>query len=150
MKMSVLFGVIVCFSVSATVAAKPDQGYDKAKQGMSAKSTVRKDSRSPNARVTNGSAGRLYPVNAQANCPPGLAKKANGCQPPGQTKKRYDVGQRYNRDLGNNLAYNKIPQQLRSQYSLDQNARYYYDNGQLYQVDPKTMLIQQAISALLK
>jgi hypothetical protein len=26
------------------------------------------------------------------NCPPGLAKKHNGCMPPGQEKKRYRVG----------------------------------------------------------
>lgn len=26
-------------------------------------------------------------------CPPGLAKKNNGCLPPGQAKKRYQVGQ---------------------------------------------------------
>ena len=29
------------------------------------------------------------------------------------------------------------------------NYRYYYDNGYLYQVNPRTMLIQQVISALL-
>lgn len=27
------------------------------------------------------------------NCPPGLAKKNNGCLPPGQAKKRYTVGE---------------------------------------------------------
>lgn len=27
-----------------------------------------------------------------SNCPPGLAKKNNGCLPPGQAKKRYAVG----------------------------------------------------------
>ena len=30
----------------------------------------------------------------RGNCPPGLAKKHNGCLPPGQAKKRYVVGQR--------------------------------------------------------
>lgn len=29
-----------------------------------------------------------------SNCPPGLAKKNNGCLPPGQAKKRYAVGKR--------------------------------------------------------
>jgi hypothetical protein len=33
---------------------------------------------------------------------------------------------------------------------LDRNDRYYYRNGYLYQVDPRTMLIQQAVSALLR
>jgi hypothetical protein len=30
----------------------------------------------------------------RGNCPPGLAKKHNGCLPPGQAKKRYVVGHR--------------------------------------------------------
>jgi hypothetical protein len=30
----------------------------------------------------------------RGKCPPGLAKKNNGCLPPGQAKKRYVVGQR--------------------------------------------------------
>lgn len=29
-----------------------------------------------------------------SDCPPGLAKKRNGCQPPGQAKKSYTVGRR--------------------------------------------------------
>jgi hypothetical protein len=70
--------------------------------------------------------------------------------PPGQAKKSYDVGQRYNRNFGNTWTYNQIPDSLRSQYNLDQSDRYYYNNGYLYQVDPKTMLVQQVISALLR
>jgi hypothetical protein len=33
--------------------------------------------------------GAIY----RKSCPPGLAKKGNGCLPPGQAKKRYSVGQ---------------------------------------------------------
>lgn len=29
-----------------------------------------------------------------SNCPPGLAKKNNGCLPPGIAKKRYEIGRR--------------------------------------------------------
>ena len=36
---------------------------------------------------------------AQGNCPPGLAKKNNGCQPPGQARK-WAVGQRLPAGLG--------------------------------------------------
>ena len=70
--------------------------------------------------------------------------------PPGQAKKLYNVGQRYNRNFGNAWSYNQIPDQLRSQYQFDQSDRYYYNNGYLYQVDPKSMLIQQVISTLLR
>lgn len=33
-----------------------------------------------------------YFAKSGAGCPPGLAKKNNGCLPPGQAKKRYQVG----------------------------------------------------------
>jgi hypothetical protein len=62
----------------------------------------------------------------------------------------YNVGQRYNRNFGNPWTYNQIPDYLRSQYAFDPNARYYYANGYLYQVDPRTLLVQQVISALLR
>ena len=35
----------------------------------------------------------------RAHCPPGLAKKNNGCQPPGQAK-RWKLGQALPRDIG--------------------------------------------------
>ena len=84
------------------------------------------------------------------HCPPGLAKKNNGCLPPGQAKKLYNVGQRYNRNFGNLWSYNQIPYDLRDRYDFDQSDRYYYNNGYIYQVDPRTMLIQQVVSALLR
>ena len=47
-------------------------------------------------------------------CPPGLAKKAIPCMPPGQAKKLYNVGQRLPRGYGSQLGYNQIPYDLRS------------------------------------
>src|SRR5690348_4377737 len=82
-------------------------------------------------------------------CPPGLAKKHNGCMPPGQAKKLFRVGQRYNTAFGSRYGYGQIPYNLRNQYNLTPGYRYYYDNGYLYQVNPRTMLVQQVISALL-
>ena len=87
---------------------------------------------------------------ATGGCPPGLAKKQNGCLPPGRAKKLYNVGQRYNRNLGNLWSYDQIPYELRNRYSFDRDDRYYYNQGYLYQVDPRTMLIQQVMSALLR
>ena len=83
-------------------------------------------------------------------CPPGLAKKHNGCMPPGQAKKLYNVGQRWPGNYGNLWNYNQIPYDLRSRYDFDPNYRYYYGDGYLYQVDPRTLLIQQVVSALLR
>ena len=83
-------------------------------------------------------------------CPPGLAKKNNGCLPPGQAKKLYNIGQRFPTKYGYNWNYNQIPYDLRQQYGFDPRSNYYYGDGYLYRVDPKTMLIQQVVSALLR
>ena len=82
-------------------------------------------------------------------CPPGLAKKGNGCMPPGQTKKLLR-GQRFPEGFGTRYGYRQIPYDLRTRYDLNPSDRYYYDSGYLYRVDPKTMLVEQVISALLR
>jgi hypothetical protein len=83
-------------------------------------------------------------------CPPGLAKKNNGCLPPGQAKKLYNVGQRWPGNYGNVWNYNQIPYDLRTRYGFDPNSRYYYGDGYVYRVDPTTMLINQVVSAILR
>lgn len=51
----------------------------------------------PNIVVTERDRGAIYgyyqPLYAAGNCPPGLAKKNNGCLPPGQAKKLWVIGQ---------------------------------------------------------
>jgi hypothetical protein len=81
-------------------------------------------------------------------CPPGLRNK--GCMPPGQAKKLFNTGQRFNTAYGTRYAYGEIPRSVRNQYDLTGRYRYYYDNGYLYQVNPRTMIVQQVISALLR
>jgi hypothetical protein len=83
------------------------------------------------------------------NCPPGLAQKHNGCLPPGQARK-LARGERWRSGYGTYYTYNRIPYDVRRRYALSTRGRYYYDNGYLYQVDPRTMLVQQVISALLR
>jgi len=82
-------------------------------------------------------------------CPRGLAKKHNGCMPPGQAKK-LARGQRWQSIYGSRYGYGQIPYDIRNRYDLDPRDRYYYGNGYLYQVDPRTLLVQQVISALLR
>ena len=82
-------------------------------------------------------------------CPHGLAKKNNGCLPPGQAKK-LARGQHWQSTYGSRYGYGQIPYDLRQQYDLTPRYNYYYGNGYLYQVDPRTLLVQQVISALLR
>ena len=81
-------------------------------------------------------------------CPPGLAKK--GCIPPGQAKKLYNVGQHYPRSYGTRWAYNEIPYDLRRQYGFNSRYNYYYGDGYVYGVDPRTMLIRQVVASVLR
>ena len=83
-------------------------------------------------------------------CPPGLAKKNNGCLPPGQAKKLYNIGQRWPGNYGYAWNYNQIPYDLRTRYAFNPNYRTYYGDGYVYQVDPATMLVSQVVSAILR
>ena len=47
---------------------------------------------------------------ARGNCPPGLAKKDNGCLPPGQARKMWAVGE----PLSRSVTYYPLPQPLYS------------------------------------
>lgn len=97
----------------------------------------------------NHGKGTLYGY-GKGGCPPGLAKKNNGCMPPGKAKQLYSTGQRFPGSYGSLWNYNQIPADLRSQYSLDRSNRYYYGDGYLYQVDPRTRLIEQVVSAIVR
>lgn len=85
-------------------------------------------------------------------CPPGLAKKAVPCVPPGQAKQMFNVGQRVPLGYKGMLGYNGLPYDLRDYYSgqLDPRSRYIYDNSYLYRVDPTTMVVQQVLNAILR
>ena len=86
----------------------------------------------------------------QGHCPPGLAEKNNGCLPPGQAKKLYNVGQRLPYGYNSYTPYNQIPYDLRNRYNLGDDDRYIYRDDYLYRVDPKTLIVQQVLQALLR
>ena len=83
------------------------------------------------------------------SCPPGLAKKHNGCLPPDIAKRSFNVGDRWNGNYGQ-WSYNQVPMDWRNQYNLDSDNRYYYRNGYLYSVDPRTRLVESVIQALIR
>jgi Ni/Co efflux regulator RcnB len=83
--------------------------------------------------------GRMYGT----SCPRGLAKKNNGCLPPGHAKARWSVGQRLPESYRNSY----IPQAYRDRYN---DGTYRYADGYVYRVDPRTYAIQQIIAAVLR
>lgn len=134
MKQMIILAGAVAFALSGQAAAHPgnghghgnDYGYNEHGHG-------------------HGYEGVGYGV---GGCPPGLAKKHNGCLPPGQAKKLYR-GQRWESGYGTYYTYGRIPYEIRRRYDLNSHYRYYYNDGYLYAVDPRTMMIQQVITALL-
>jgi len=149
MKKFILIAGATVFTATAPATAHPGKGHGQANGAMKTHGKAEAHSRHAHGLVSSEH-GRLYALDARGSCPPGLAKRNNGCMAPGQAKKYYNVGQRYNRNFGTAWTYNQIPGALRSQYGFDQSDRYYYRNGYLYQVDPKTMLVQEVVSALLR
>jgi hypothetical protein len=95
-------------------------------------------------RVDNRPAGR-YGAN---DCPPGLAAKNNGCLPPGQARKMFDVGQRLPAGYNSYTRYGDIPATYRDQYGLTEDYRYIYRDQAVYVVDPRTNLVTRIIDRL--
>jgi hypothetical protein len=124
MKQILLVAGIAALATTAPAYAKPGHGNPHSKHGV----------------MGYGAGG----------CPPGLAKKHNGCMPPGQARKLYNVGQRWPGNYGNRWDYNQIPNDWRQRYDLNPYDNYYYGDGYLYRVDPKTRLIESIISAILR
>ena len=88
----------------------------------------------------------------RGGCPPGLAKKAIPCMPPGQARKMLGVGQRVPYGYRGLTSYNRLPYTVRSYYGpqLDPYSRYIYNNGYVYRVDPRTMVVEQILNALTR
>ena len=76
-------------------------------------------------------------------CPPGLAKKGNGCLPPGQAKKLFARGQRIERDWFEGY---RIPVAYQSFYQDTPDYYYSYDDsGYIYRADRGSDLISAII-----
>lgn len=78
-------------------------------------------------------------------CPPGLAKKHNGCLPPGQA---WRVGQRSPWHSDRYVSYRDLPSSYRDRYAYNSGQRYYYSGNRVYTIDPRTQLIRSIVNLL--
>lgn len=95
-------------------------------------------------RFFNGGDGRL--ANLGQSCPPGLARKNNGCLPPGQAKKVFGLGDRLQPTWFSGY---QLPEQYRAFYS--DTPEYYYrynEDGYIYRVERDSNLISGLIPLL--
>ena len=88
-----------------------------------------------------------YGTQARAgHCPPGLAKKHNGCQPPGQAKKW-----RKGYPLGRDVEYFELPRELRMRLAPPPpNHRYVQVAGDVLMIAVGTGMVVDAIEDILR
>jgi hypothetical protein len=99
--------------------------------------------------ATQREAARSYFVkeHGRGNCPPGLAKKHNGCLPPGQAKKRYVVGH----SLPQGIVVEELPVELSVRIGpAPPGYRYGILDGDLVKLAVGTMLVVDAIEGLVR
>jgi hypothetical protein len=98
---------------------------------------------------TEREAARSYFVkqHGRGNCPPGLAKKDNGCLPPGQAKKRYVVGH----SLPHGIVVAELPVELSVRIGPAPGGyRYGILDGDLVKLAAGTMLVVDAVEGWVR
>ena len=111
MKKLILLVSVAAFAIGAPAVAQHGNGHSKQAKSQSAKSNGKAHAKlGGNHLVTAPNGGRLYALNARGACPPGLAKKNNGCMPPGQAK-NWSRGQ----PLGSGVGFVPLPADLLAQ-----------------------------------
>ncbi|MES2604242.1 MAG: hypothetical protein V4603_04845 [Pseudomonadota bacterium] len=135
--------------VSTTALAQPgkgkgngkdndrDNGRDNGRETADVQVSINFNS---NQRDSVSSYFRDRRDNDRSSCPPGLAKKNNGCQPPGQAK-RYQVG----RPLGG-IGYGPVPDGILIHIGLPPSGHTYgMVDGDLLLIALGTLLVIDAI-----
>lgn len=135
-----MYRILACIAAAATVA--------------SATPALAKNNGRGHQRVERGWADRDFDRQRQVfgadrfaqrarGCPPGLARKNNGCLPPGQAR-RLGVGDR----LPSYLSGYNIPVRYQDRYRDGRDYSYRYDDDQIYRVNRRSGVIDEIISVL--
>jgi hypothetical protein len=74
-------------------------------------------------------------------CPPGLAKKNNGCLPPGIAKRDFTVGQR----VPLSVRFGSIPLSIRDRFDLSTRDRFIIRDRFIFVVDPGSRRVTRVI-----
>ncbi len=119
--------------------AKPSQSTAQARLEIQIGSYFRDEQRQAASRYYAG-------VRAKGGCPPGLAKKNNGCMPPGQAKK-WQIGQR----LPATLVRYQVPSALIAQIGIaPAGYKYVRVANDILLITLGTMIVVDAIEDLMQ
>lgn len=151
-------GIALAFSTGGVLADKPEwagggkQKKEKSHQGGREEGRDRDDRQGTTLVIGFGRDDRrivsdYYGTQARAGkCPPGLAKKNNGCQPPGQAKKW-----RKGHPLGRDIAYYDLPRDLLIRLPAPPpNHRYVQIAGDVLLIAVGTSMVVDAIEDILR
>ena len=143
-----MFRTVIAAVMAATLAlssASPALAKDKDKE--QAKGKDKSKGKAETVVVFNDhdrQVVRTYWVDTygRGKCPPGLAKKHNGCLPPGQAKKRYVVGQ----PLPRTIVVERAPSVLVTRLApLPSGYEYAMVDGDVVKLAVGTRLVVDAI-----
>ncbi len=138
-----ILAAAAALAVGGGAAAKPG-----AATGHGAKLSDHQERSAPDAGISIilGDAHRaIVRDHYRSTCPPGLAKKNNGCLPPGQAKKRYAVGERIPDGVDIAILPNEVILRLPP---LPRGYGYRMVDGDLVVVALATLIIADAIGLL--
>jgi hypothetical protein len=130
-------------------AQKQKKDKDRgSEQGEDRREEKRESRQTSGFSGTQREAARDYfaAAHGHGKCPPGLAKKHNGCLPPGQAKKRYAIG----RSLNQTIVYQQLPSDLAARIGPAPTG-YLYGllDGDLIKMSSTSRLIVDAIGAFV-
>ena len=136
-KTTVLVCTILTLASLAPAAMAKNDKHGNGAKSQHGKSDHGKEAKGNDVRIAIANSDReqirRY-LGSHSNCPPGLAKKNNGCLPPGQAKKRYVVGH----TLPSSVTYYPVPRDLLVGLGPVPNGYQYI------QVDQDVLLISEA------
>lgn len=136
-----LTGIAVASLMISGIASANYQGRSQGKgRGNSAAHSQKANKSHKHARAENEGAWRA--PQAATRCPPGLAKKNNGCVAPGLAKKRFAQGDR----LPAAFRSNNVPAAYADQYRDTSTSLYRYSSGSVYRIDRASRRIAEVIS----
>ena len=99
------------------------------------------------ARERESARGYFAEAHGKGKCPPGLAKKHNGCLPPGQARKRYALGQ----PLAHGVVYAPPPPELGRRLGPPPHGYLYVMvDGDLLKLVAGTMMVVDAVQSLVR
>jgi hypothetical protein len=135
------------------ILAAPGMGFAD-KKDKDKKKDKHEDKHGEEGRVTGFNTderGRVQvffvETHGRGKCPPGLAKKNNGCLPPGQAKKRYVVG----RPLPPTIRFEPVPREVEIRIGpAPTGYQYGIVDGDLVKLAVGTLLVVDAIDGLVR